>query len=125
MEIWDAYYEDGTLAGFELIRGQQIPDGLYHLVSEVLVRHIDGSYLLMQRDHNKPNYPGLYEASASGSALKGESALCAAIRELKEETGITANKLEQIYYYIGMDTIYIGYLCNTDCDKHSITLQDG
>ena len=49
MEIWDAYYEDGSLAGCDLIRGEKIPDGLYHLVSEVIVRHNDGDFL--GRDH--------------------------------------------------------------------------
>ena len=107
-----------------MIRGNQIPNGLFHLVCEIIVRHKDGTYLLMQRDYNKTNYPGLYEASAGGSALKGETALEAAERELKEETGIEANELIQIYRYISKDTIYMGYLCESDCDKNSITLQD-
>ena len=38
MEIWDGYFEDGTLAGVDLIRGEKIPEGFYHLVSEVLVQ---------------------------------------------------------------------------------------
>ena len=29
MEIWDAYKEDETLAGIDLIRGEKIPKGLY------------------------------------------------------------------------------------------------
>jgi hypothetical protein len=36
MEIWDAYNEDGSLVGRDLIRGDKIPDGLFHLVSEVM-----------------------------------------------------------------------------------------
>lgn len=124
MEIWDAYLEDGTLAGCDLIRGNQIPNGLYHLVCEIVVRHNDGTYLLMQRDYRKTNYPGMYEASAGGSALKGETALEAAYRELKEETGIKANELLQIYHCKSKDTIYIGYLCESDCEKKSITLQE-
>jgi hypothetical protein len=56
VEIWDAYKEDFTLAGCDLIRGNQIPDGLFHLVCEIVVRHTDGTYLLMQRDNNKINY---------------------------------------------------------------------
>lgn len=51
-----------------LVRGEKIPDGLYHLVSEIIVRHIDGTYLLMQRDINK-HYGGWWEATAGGSAL--------------------------------------------------------
>lgn len=33
MEVWDAYYEDGSLAGCDLVRGEKIPDGLFHLVA--------------------------------------------------------------------------------------------
>ncbi|MDR3597884.1 NUDIX domain-containing protein [Clostridium sp.] len=125
MEIWDAYKEDGTLAGCNLIRGEEIPKGLFHLVSEIIVKHKDGMYLLMQRDWKKPNFPGLYEASAGGSALKGEQAYDAAVRELKEETGIEAKKLKLIYKGMSKHAIFYGYLCETDCDKDSITLQEG
>lgn len=125
MELWDAYREDGTLAGCDLVRGNEIPKGLFHLVSEVLVRHKDGTYLLMQRDWDKPNYPGLYEAGAGGSALKGENSYEAALRELKEETGIEAKKLVPIYKSISKNTIFQGYLCETQWDKESITLQKG
>ncbi len=65
-EIWDAYYADTTLAGRDLVRGEPIPEGLHHLVSEILVRHTDGDYLLMQRDPRKPNYGGS-RATPTGS----------------------------------------------------------
>jgi hypothetical protein len=29
-----------------LIRGEEIPDGYFHLCSEIIVRHKDGSYFL-------------------------------------------------------------------------------
>lgn len=47
MELWDAYYADGSHAGRDLIRGEPIPEGLYHLVAEVTLRHADGTFLLM------------------------------------------------------------------------------
>lgn len=125
MEIWDGYLADGTLANRDLVRGEPIPKGLYHLVCEILVRHIDGDYLLMRRDLRKPNYGGYYEATAGGSAIKGEDRLTCAIRELKEETGIISNDLREIGRYTSYDTIYYNYLCVTDCDKSSITLQEG
>ena len=110
-EIWDGYLRDGSLANKDLIRGEKIPNGLYHLVSEILVRHIDGDYLLMQRDYNKPNYGGYYEATAGGSALKGEDKITCAKRELFEETGISALSYEEIGCYISHDTIYFEFLC--------------
>ena len=125
MEIWDAYYPDGTLAGCNLVRGKPIPDGLYHLVSEILVRYIDGDYLLMQRDPRKPNYDGFFEATAGGSALKGEDAYCCAKRELHEETGIDTGTLTNIGRFVSHDTIYENFLCVTDCNKNSVKLQEG
>lgn len=125
MEIWDGYYKDGTLAGIDLVRSEPIPDGLYHLVCEVLVRHRDGSYLLMRRDPHKPNYGGFWEGTAGGSALKGENKEHCARRELFEETGIAADCFELIGRFISHDTIYYNYLCMTDWDKASVVLQRG
>ncbi len=125
MELWDAYDKDGLLAGIDLIRGEPIPEGLYHLVSEILVRHTDGDYLLMRRDCSKPNFGGWEEATAGGSALKGESPLVCAIRELWEETGIAAATLEEIGRHRSHDTIYVQYLCVTDSVKTAVTLQEG
>ena len=125
MEIWDAYRSDGTLAGRDLVREEPIPEGLYHLVSEVLVRHTDGDYLLMQRDFHKPNYGGWFEATAGGSALKGEDKKTCALRELFEETGIAAASCEEIGRYTSHDTLYFAFLCRTDCEKTAVSLQTG
>ena len=127
MEIWDAYYRNEKKANYDLIRGEEIPKGFYHLVSEVLVKHVDGTYLLMQRDYNKETFPGKYEASAGGSALKGENPIQCALRELKEETGIVVTSLKEVYHIVNDENqrIYYGYLCIVDCDKDSIILQEG
>lgn len=125
MEIWDGYLFDGTLAKRDLVRGEPIPQGLYHLESDVLVRHTDGDYLLMRRDLRKPNYGGYYEATAGGSALKGEEKIACARRELLEETGISADDFTEIGRYVSQDTIYCQFLCVTDCDKSSVRIQEG
>lgn len=40
MEIWDAYDEKfNKIDGVSLIRDKKIPDGYFHLVCEVIVRH--------------------------------------------------------------------------------------
>lgn len=129
MELWDAYDKDfNIIEGMTLIRGQEkdIPEGVYHLVCHILVRHADGTYLLMQRDPRKP-YPSMWEATAGGSALKGENAIEAAERELREETGIKADELQEIGRTISDEThcVYVEYFCTTDCDKDSILLQEG
>jgi len=127
MEFWDGYYKDGTLANIDLVRGEPIPVGLYHLVCEVLVRHTDGDYLLMQRDLKKDIYPGFYEATAGGSALKGENKLDCIKRELFEETGIACNDFKEFAYYAFDDDncLFHCFLCTTDCDKNNVKLQKG
>lgn len=35
-ELWDAYDREGNRLGFDLVRGEPVPGGAYHLVVEVL-----------------------------------------------------------------------------------------
>ena len=126
-ELWDAYNSDyEKLDGVTLIRDDEanFPEGAYHLVCEILVRHVDGTYLLMKRDPTKPLYPNMWEATAGGSALKGETDVEGALRELREETGIVADKLEFLDKSIGGHCWHVRFLCITDCDKNSIKLQE-
>ena len=127
-ELWDAYNSDyEKIDGVTLIRDDEVnfPEGAYHLVCEILVRHVDGTYLLMKRDPTKPLYPNMWEATAGGSALKGETDIEGALRELREETGIVADKLEFLDKSIGGHCWHVRFLCITDCDKNSIKLQEG
>ena len=127
MELWDAYDRNlEKIEGMTLIRGEKIPEGVYHLVCDIIVRHTDGEYLLMQRDSRK-HYGGMWEATAGGSALQGESPLDCAIRELREETGIRAEYLEEVgrVRAAGRNAIYCEFLCITDCKKDSVILQEG
>ncbi len=127
MELWDVY--DGNfrkIEGKSLIRGQEIPEGIYHLVCDVLVKHTDGTYLLMQRCREK-HFGGMWEASAGGSALKGETALQCAIRELREETGIREENMREVGRIVHPRhrSLYVEFVAVTDCKKDAVTLQPG
>lgn len=125
MELWDAYNRDfKRIEGMTLIRGEAIPAGVYHLVCDIIVRHRDGSYLLMQRDQRK-HFGGMWEATSGGSALKGEDAAACAARELREETGIESDALTEVGRVVSNDTVYVEFLCETDWRKDSIVLQEG
>lgn len=127
MEQWDAYDAKlNKIDGMALIRGEKVPDGVFHLVCEIIVRHTDGTYLLMQRDSRK-HLGGMWEATAGGSALQGENPLTCARRELSEETGIKADKLIEVGRVLHHlhRSIYVDYLCETDADKNSVVLQEG
>lgn len=134
MELWDGYNADMTLAGVDIAREDELigkyPKGLYHLVADVIVRHTDGTFLVMQRDFNKVGSPGEWEIGAGGSVLKGETAYEGAVRELREETGVIADKLISlgnlsVMYDSGVGVHYFIYLCTTDMDKSAVKLQQG
>lgn len=131
MELWDLYDINDNLTGeiWERIPGnfKKIPEGRFHMVCDILVKHTDGTYLLTQRDLNKDVYPGYWEATAGGSALKGESPLECAKRELFEETGIKSDDFTLISHTRreNSHSMFYSYLAVTDCDKDSIVLQEG
>ncbi len=126
-EIWDAYDKEfNRIEDVKLIRGEVVPAGMYHLVCDIIVKHVDGTYLLMQRDYEK-HCGGMWELTAGGSALEGETPLECAARELKEETGIVSCDLQELGRLVhdGHRSLYVEYLCITDWDKNDVSLQKG
>lgn len=88
MEKWDLYTKYREKTGKEHIRGEEIPEGLYHLVVHVWIRNSRGEYLLSRRAADRPTYPFFWE-TVGGSVLQGENSIEGAVREVKEEVGIT------------------------------------
>lgn len=87
IELWDLYNKNRELVGTDHIRGNEIPDGCFHLVVHVWIRNRDGKYLISQRSADRPTFPLMYE-TVGGSVVKGEDSLTGAIREVKEEVGL-------------------------------------
>ncbi|MDO4814309.1 MAG: NUDIX domain-containing protein [Gemella sp.] len=127
MEIWDAYNRNSEkIHGLELVRGEIIPQGIYHLCVEVAVKNQSGKFLLMKRSHRKHG-GGKWELSAGGSVLKGESPKAAVRREVKEETGLDISSLNLLGIEIieEYQAIYYKYLAETFCNEAEVTLQLG
>ncbi len=87
MEKWDLYTKYRENTGTECVRGETIPEGLYHLVVHMWIRNSRGEYLMSQRSASRPTFPLMWEC-VGGSVLKGESSIDGALREVKEEIGI-------------------------------------
>jgi len=129
LEIWDLYDEHGNKTGetWERARAKEIPEGRFHIVCDILIRHQDGDFLLTFRDPRKDIYPGCWEASAGGSALAGETPEEAARREMLEETGLEAEKLELISVTTRprSRSVVYAYLGAVDGPKDAVRLQEG
>ncbi len=129
-EIWDLYDISGNKSDIRIERNSKetIPDGLYHIVCDILVVHKDGTYLLTKRHPEKDVYPGFWEASAGGSAVSGESPLQCAVRELKEETGIQIKSDDLVLvshtHSEKSRSSFFSYVVTVDCPKDSVVLQE-
>jgi 8-oxo-dGTP diphosphatase len=85
-ELWDVLDEHRQPTGRKHPRGVPLPEGDYHLVVLVLLPTDKGEFLTTRRAPTK-GYPNMWEFTG-GSALAGDDSLHAALREMREETGI-------------------------------------
>ena len=85
-ELWDVYDAERRLTGRLHRRGDMLEGEDYHLVVHAWVRRSDGRFLLTRRAANK-GWPNMWECTG-GSAVAGDDSLTAALRELREETGL-------------------------------------
>ena len=96
-EIWELVDGNKRKTGIlhERIDCERIPKGLFHIVVEIWTKTPDGEILLTQRSPEKPM--GLRWECTMGSVLVGEESRDGAVRELAEETGISAKKEDLIF----------------------------
>ncbi|MBU3126786.1 NUDIX domain-containing protein [Clostridium tagluense] len=88
MELWDIYDENREKTGRTHERGIPVKEGDYHLVVHVWIVNDRGEFLIQKRQPWKEGWPNMWDGSAAGSAIVGDSSKDAAIRETKEELGV-------------------------------------
>ncbi len=122
MELFDAYDEHGYALGYELVRGDVIPIGVYHKIVQIYTLDQSNRVLITQRHPSK--HFGYYWEITAGSVIKGEDELYAAIRELYEETGIciASNNLQLIKSYLGQNSIWFSYIHKVNMEEQKIKL---
>lgn len=87
IEQWDIVNEHGNRTGKTIPKGTPMKKDEYHLSVSVWIQNDDGKYLISQRAPGKLA-PDMWETTG-GAAISGEDSLSAALRETKEELGIT------------------------------------
>ena len=90
------------------------------------VLNAETHFLVLQRAANEKLYPGLWQI-VTGTMKKNESAIQAAVRELKEETGLSPKRCWTIpyvdtYFDLAKDTIQLVPVFAAEFDSSS-TLQ--
>lgn len=124
-ELWDVYDKDRHLTGRIHRRGDPVPKGDYHLVVHVWVQNAAGEYLLTKRSPTK-GFPNMWEATG-GSALAGDDSLTAALREVKEETGLALDPAcgRILLQYSGEDYHTDVWLFRQEYDLDRVQLLEG
>lgn len=93
MEKFDVVDENGNPTGERVERGEAHAKGIRHRTAHIwIAREVSGRWqvLLQKRALTKDSFPGRFDTSSAGHIQAGDEPLESAIRELKEELGITA-----------------------------------
>lgn len=137
MEKLDIIDKQGKLTNNTATRNEVHQKGLLHHASGlIIVRRINNNWeiLSQQRSLNKEKNAGLWDMSASGHILSGESPILSLTREVKEELGISVNQEELFLLgkfwrnevhnktFIENELDYI-FLLNKDIDTNLLKIQ--
>jgi 8-oxo-dGTP pyrophosphatase MutT (NUDIX family) len=87
-ELWDILDINGDKTGRVIERGQPMYDGEYHLAVHVWIHNRKGDWLISKRSPDKKTSPSMWE-TCGGAAFAGDDSLTTALREAKEELGLT------------------------------------
>lgn len=87
-ERWDLLDDRGQPTGETISKGEQRPEGALRQVVHACIFNEHGEMLIQRRSVTKDIWPNLWDVSAAGSVIAGESPRDAAVREVKEELGI-------------------------------------
>ena len=100
MELFDVIDSKGNPTGQIVSREKAHAEGIMHRTAHIwIIREMDGrvQILLQKRSQNKDSFPGKFDTSSAGHIQAGDEPLESALRELKEELGISAAP-EQLYF---------------------------
>ena len=123
-EIWDLYDASGRKTTRTMLRGEEVPAGMYHLGVHIWPINSRGEFLIQQRAMTVQWKPGIW-AVTGGSAVSGEDALTAARRELFEELGYRAqeDEIRKIACLRRTNSFCNVFSIRLDCPEEDFVLQ--
>lgn len=112
MELWNVYDQYRHITERIHERGVEMKDGDYHIVVHVWIMNDRGKFLIQKRQPWKKGWSDMWDCSAAGSAILGDTSEQAAVREAKEELGIdldiaSGERLFTVKFSCGFDDIWL------------------
>jgi 2,3-bisphosphoglycerate-dependent phosphoglycerate mutase len=125
-EYRDLLDANRNLLGIKHKRGEPQPPDTYVAVVRAWVMNAKGEILITRRALSKFGSPGMWEIP-SGSVEAGEDSLTAAVRELKEESGITVPpESGELFYTVRDDgAFWDNWLFRCEFDLADVVLLEG
>ena len=133
-ELIDICDENNNLLGIRKMKSEAHRDGLWHRAAHIWIYNSKGEILLQLRAKNKELYPGVWDTAAAGHVGAGEEPVDAALREVKEEIGLSVIKgnLEffkifkrmYVFRHLNNKEFYYVYLFKYDGDIRNLLLQE-
>ncbi len=126
-EIWDIYDINKNKKNKFHKRGVPLDKGDYHIVIHSWVVNSNDEVILTKRHSSKKICPNMWECT-EGSIVAGESSVEGAVRELKEEIGLSFEIAEAIFFTSFVldfsNTIIDSYFFKRDVDINDLVLQE-
>lgn len=133
-ELIDIVDENNNLTGIQKMKSEAHCDGLWHRTAHIWVYNSKAELLIQLRAKDKDVFPDVWDISVAGHVGAGEDVLASALREIKEEIGLTAKeedldllsikKVEDTYKEIKNNEFYNIYLLKFDGDISSLKIQE-
>ncbi len=111
MELYDVYTRDRVKTGETRVRGEAVPAGFCRLIVHICIFNRAGEMLIQQRQPFKRGWSNLWDVSVGGNAVAGDTSQSAAMREVREELGLTLDLTDvmpacTVYFEDGFDDFY-------------------
>ena len=126
MELWDVLDKYGNKTGKIVERGTELGQGEYRLIIDVWIINKNKEFLISKRIPTKYPEPDKWNP-VCGSVIAGEDSISAALRETKEELGITLDTKNGrlIKRFNAWQTAIIDvWLFTQEVDINSVVLQE-
>lgn len=95
-ELIDILTSEGKKTGKTALKSEAHKHGWFHATAHIWFFTADKKVLLQKRALTKKVFPGMWDISVAGHIGAGEDILNAAIREVKEEIGLTISPSDLI-----------------------------
>ena len=133
-ELIDICDSKNNLLNVQKMKSEAHAKGLWHRSAHIWIYNSKGEILIQLRAKDKNFYPNVWDVSVAGHISAGEKPIISALREVREEIGLSIKekdlkfykiiKEKQVYKKIISNEFDYVYILKFDGDIKKLRLQD-